>query len=239
MSDRLGCMAFTECSNILNATTFRIRNSGNNPYSRTLTKLRLTTRGSEISLKQRMTGTGTWHRGQSKLQAVCLTWRSCRRSSSVPLTSNFASPSIAYNDLLPRYQSAYIPPPPLDRNGHAACAFWCSDGRCCSAGYAAWSSGFVSSVRLRRSSASSAATSTRLYIYRDRACLDDVVCHRQNSARAVFQLFSLSSMSRSHRICPWPHTVSKRSKVKEIIVLIKARSFLDELNLEHLTSWTV
>ena len=25
-------------------------------------------------------------------------------------------------------------------------------------------------------------------------------------------------------------------KVKEIIVLIKARSFLDELNLEHLTS---
>jgi len=28
----------------------------------------------------------------------------------------------------------------------------------------------------------------------------------------------------------------KRSKVKEIIVLIKARSFLDELNLEHLTS---
>jgi len=26
------------------------------------------------------------------------------------------------------------------------------------------------------------------------------------------------------------------SKVKEIIVLIKARSFLDELNLEHLTS---
>ena len=32
---------------------------------------------------------------------------------------------------------------------------------------------------------------------------------------------------------------SKRSKVKEIIVLIKARSFLDELNLEHLTSWTV
>ena len=30
--------------------------------------------------------------------------------------------------------------------------------------------------------------------------------------------------------------VKKRSKVKEIIVLIKARSFLDELNLEHLTS---
>ena len=28
----------------------------------------------------------------------------------------------------------------------------------------------------------------------------------------------------------------QRSKVKEIIVLIKARSFLDELNLEHLTS---
>ena len=28
----------------------------------------------------------------------------------------------------------------------------------------------------------------------------------------------------------------KRSKVKEIIVLIKVRSFLDELNLEHLTS---
>ena len=28
----------------------------------------------------------------------------------------------------------------------------------------------------------------------------------------------------------------KRSKVKEIIVLIKARSFLDELNLEHLTT---
>ena len=28
----------------------------------------------------------------------------------------------------------------------------------------------------------------------------------------------------------------KRSKVKEIIVLIKARSFLDEVNLEHLTS---
>jgi len=33
--------------------------------------------------------------------------------------------------------------------------------------------------------------------------------------------------------------LKKRSKVKEIIVLIKARSFLDELNLEHLTSWTV
>ena len=32
----------------------------------------------------------------------------------------------------------------------------------------------------------------------------------------------------------WPK--SKRSKVKEIIVLIKARSFLDELNLEQLTS---
>ena len=30
--------------------------------------------------------------------------------------------------------------------------------------------------------------------------------------------------------------LTKRSKVKEIIVLIKARSFLDELNLEHLTS---
>ena len=30
--------------------------------------------------------------------------------------------------------------------------------------------------------------------------------------------------------------MKKRSKVKEIIVLIKARSFLDELNLEHLTS---
>jgi len=29
--------------------------------------------------------------------------------------------------------------------------------------------------------------------------------------------------------------VKKRSKVKEIIVLIKARSFLDELNLEHLS----
>ena len=27
-----------------------------------------------------------------------------------------------------------------------------------------------------------------------------------------------------------------QKKVKEIIVLIKARSFLDELNLEHLTS---
>jgi len=34
-----------------------------------------------------------------------------------------------------------------------------------------------------------------------------------------------------------PYTgIIKRSKVKEIIVLIKARSFLDELNLEHLTS---
>ena len=32
---------------------------------------------------------------------------------------------------------------------------------------------------------------------------------------------------------------SKVKKVKEIIVLIKARSFLDELNLEHSTSWTV
>ena len=32
------------------------------------------------------------------------------------------------------------------------------------------------------------------------------------------------------------NTSKKRSKVKEIIVLIKARSFLDELNLEHLTS---
>jgi len=32
------------------------------------------------------------------------------------------------------------------------------------------------------------------------------------------------------------HKGQKRSKVKEIIVLIKARSFLDELNLEHLTS---
>jgi len=30
--------------------------------------------------------------------------------------------------------------------------------------------------------------------------------------------------------------MSKGQKVKEIIVLIKARSFLDELNLEHLTS---
>ena len=36
---------------------------------------------------------------------------------------------------------------------------------------------------------------------------------------------------------PVPHLKGqKRSKVKEIIVLIKARSFLDELNLEHLTS---
>jgi len=35
------------------------------------------------------------------------------------------------------------------------------------------------------------------------------------------------------------YAAKKRSKVKEIIVLIKARSFLDELNLEHLTSWTV
>ena len=33
--------------------------------------------------------------------------------------------------------------------------------------------------------------------------------------------------------------LSDFQKVKEIIVLIKARSFLDELNLEHLTSWTV
>ena len=34
----------------------------------------------------------------------------------------------------------------------------------------------------------------------------------------------------------WRRLKVKRSKVKEIIVLIKARSFLDELNLEHLTS---
>ena len=32
-----------------------------------------------------------------------------------------------------------------------------------------------------------------------------------------------------------PGLIKKRSKVKEIIVLIKARSFLDELNLEHLS----
>jgi len=35
---------------------------------------------------------------------------------------------------------------------------------------------------------------------------------------------------------PGDYWSKKRSKVKEIIVLIKARLFLDELNLEHLTS---
>jgi len=39
-------------------------------------------------------------------------------------------------------------------------------------------------------------------------------------------------------LCAFSRFGPKRSKVKEIIVLIviKARSFLDELDLEHLTS---
>ena len=37
-------------------------------------------------------------------------------------------------------------------------------------------------------------------------------------------------------VCLSTEEVSVTKKAKEIIVLIKARSFLDELNLEHLTS---
>ena len=36
------------------------------------------------------------------------------------------------------------------------------------------------------SPASAAATLTRLWIYRDSACVEDVVCHRQNSIMADF-----------------------------------------------------
>ena len=51
-----------------------------------------------------------------------------------------------------------------------------------------------------------------------------------------------SNAMKASRLYPYAATSDtvednkKRSKVKEIIVLIKARSFLDELNLEHLTS---
>ena len=50
------------------------------------------------------------------------------------------------------------------------------------------------------------------------------------SESSLYGLFAPGNESVEER------TGQKRSKVKEIIVLIKARSFLDELNLEHLTS---
>ena len=88
--------------------------------------------------------------------------------------------------------------------------FWCSHGCWCSAGHAAWSTGFVSSVRLRRSPASAASTSTRLWIYGDSDCVDDVVCHPQNSASAIQGLpFSCSVCpvwgATTTRIWLWPH----------------------------------
>ena len=45
----------------------------------------------------------------------------------------------------------------------------------------------------------------------------------------------LVTFLQKHNLLP-THQSAYRQKVKEIIVLIKARSFLDELNLEHLTS---
>ena len=72
------------------------------------------------------------------------------------------------------------------------------------------STGFVSSVRLHRSPASATATLTRLWIYRDSTCMDDVVCYQQNSAGAIQGLpFSCSTCPvwGPSGICPWPHTV--------------------------------
>ena len=54
------------------------------------------------------------------------------------------------------------------------------------------------------------------------------VAVKQNVLRVLLEIICSVSLSRCQKV--------KRSKVKEIIVLIKARSFLDELNLEHLTS---
>ena len=50
------------------------------------------------------------------------------------------------------------------------------------------------------------------------------------------QSLSRTDDSRTRRFPDRRFPDKKKSKVKEIIVLIKARSFLDELNLEHLTS---
>jgi len=116
---------------------------------------------------------------------------------------------LADNDLLPRYQSAY-------RRHHStetAMLRVLSDVlTAADAQQVTLLGGFVSSVRLRRSPASAAATSTstRLWIYRDSACMDDVVCHRQNSTSAI-QGLPFSCLTCPVRgptgICPWPHTV--------------------------------
>jgi len=63
-------------------------------------------------------------------------------------------------------------------------------------------------------------------------CKSLLVFHRNYVSRTVSDIFSVKN---GVTLKPGLGD-QKRSKVKEIIVLIKARSFLDELNLEHLTS---
>ena len=60
-------------------------------------------------------------------------------------------------------------------------------------------------------------------------------CYLQYYTNACLYLVSVHQMAPPQTEVAQSKKV-KRSKVKEIIVLIKARSFLDELNLEHLTS---
>jgi len=71
---------------------------------------------------------GSWHRGHSNYRPVSnVTFMSKIVEHAV---SQQLHQYLADNDLLPRYQVC-IPPPPRDRNGHTACAFWCSHGCWC------------------------------------------------------------------------------------------------------------
>jgi len=74
-------------------------------------------------------------------------------------------------------------------------------------------------------------------IYRDSACVDNVVCHRQNSASAIQGLpFSCSACPvwGPTRICPWPHTVCLvSSEIGRIVTQhnLKFRQYADDCQI--------
>jgi len=137
----------------------------------------------------------------------CLTWRLCRRSSSMPLASNFTStsPTMIF------YHATSLHTAATTRQKRPCCVCFLTFSRplmlsrsCC---LVYW---ICQQRWLRRSPASATATSTRLWIYRDSVSVDDIVCHRQNSASAIQGLpFSCLTCPvwGPTGICPWPHTV--------------------------------
>jgi len=137
----------------------------------------------------------------------CLTWRLCRRSSSMPLASNFTStsPTMIF------YHATSLHTAATTRQKRPCCVCFLTFSRplmlsrsCC---LVYW---ICQQRWLRRSPASATTTSTRLWIYRDSVSVDDIVCHRQNSASAIQGLpFSCLTCPvwGPTGICPWPHTV--------------------------------